>query len=130
MTIAPTQEPDIAIRSRPPSPKRLSRKVLLAGTAGAGAIVVFALLSGLSERPDRRGDAAEPPSPRRAGRQESIERASAQYDVADLPRAELDAFTSPLAAEDYCRRKTRSGLTRPRLARGKRQRTPRRQIHN
>ena len=100
MTIAPTQEPDIAIRSRPPSPKRLSRKVLLAGTAGAGAIVVFALLSGLSERPDRRGDAAQTADAAAGGPPESIERASAQYDVADLPRAELDAFTSPLAAED------------------------------
>ncbi|MBK8543576.1 MAG: hypothetical protein IPL62_08385 [Caulobacteraceae bacterium] len=77
MTIAPTQEPDIAIRSRPPSPKRLSRKVLLAGTAGAGAIVVFALLSGLSERPDRRGDAAQTAVAAAGGPPESIERASA-----------------------------------------------------
>ncbi|MBL8550508.1 MAG: TrbI/VirB10 family protein [Hyphomonadaceae bacterium] len=86
---APQAEaPDVAIRARPPSPKRLSRKVLLAGTLGIGGVVAFALVSGLSERPDRiRAGEAEAVTAA-AGPPESIRSASAQYDVADLPRAE------------------------------------------
>lgn len=96
---APAQ-PDISIRARPPSPKRLSRKVLLAGTGAAGVIVAFALLSGLSERPDRRGDAAQAAVVAAGGPPESIQQANASYDSRDLPFAApaLDAEPS-LAAE-------------------------------
>ena len=84
--------PDITIRARPPSPKRLSRNVLMAGAAAAGVVIAFALVSGLSEGPDRRGDAQEAAVAAAGGPPESIERASAQYDVGDLHRAELDAL--------------------------------------
>jgi hypothetical protein len=51
--------PNLAIRAKPPSPRRLSRKVLVAGMLLAGAIVAFALVNGLSERPDRRAAIAQ-----------------------------------------------------------------------
>ncbi len=49
----PQAAPDVAIRSSPPTPKRLSGKVLLAGALCAGGIIAFALVAGLSDRPDR-----------------------------------------------------------------------------
>ena len=49
----PQAVPNVAIRAKPHSPKRLSRKVLLAATIVAGAVIAFALVNGLSERPDR-----------------------------------------------------------------------------
>ncbi|MBX9746632.1 MAG: hypothetical protein K2X34_07005, partial [Hyphomonadaceae bacterium] len=84
------QPPDISIRATPPSPKRLSRKVLLAGVCAAGLIVAFALVSGLSERPDRRGGAADAAVAAAGGPPESIQQASADYNAADLPRGHLD----------------------------------------
>lgn len=98
MTGASMQGPDIAIRARPPSPKRLSRKVLLAGTAAVGLVIAFTLVSGLSERPDRRGDAHEGAVAAAGGPPESIEQASAHYDIRDLPRADLGGFADPAAA--------------------------------
>ena len=50
MSVAQEPQPDITIRARPPSPKRLSRNVLLATTAGAGLVIAVALVSGLSGR--------------------------------------------------------------------------------
>lgn len=47
-------EPDLAIRTRPPSPKRLSRRVLLGGAIVLGAIVSAALLFGLNANPGHR----------------------------------------------------------------------------
>ncbi len=96
MSAAPTQDstPDLAIRARPPSPKRLSRKVLLTGTAAAEVVIAFALASGLSERPDRRGGAAQAAVAAAGGPPQSIEQASAQYDVGDLSRAELDSLVA------------------------------------
>lgn len=92
MTLAEQETPpDIAIRARPPSPKRLSRKVLLAGTVAAGVVIAFALVSGLSERPGRRGGPTQTAVAAAGGPPESIEQASAQYDVRDLPRADVGA---------------------------------------
>lgn len=98
MTIAPNEAapPDIAIRARPPSPKRLSRKVLLAGTAIAGLVIAFALVTGLSERPDRRGGAHEAAVAAAGGPPESIQQASSDYSSADLPRGQ---FEEQLAAD-------------------------------
>ncbi len=90
---APAAEPAIAIRARPPSPKRLSRKVLLAGTLFAGAIIAFALVSGLSERPERR-QAAEQNASAASGPPASIAQASSQYDASALP---LGAFEAELS---------------------------------
>ena len=46
---SPEPPPDLAIRTHPPSPRRLNRRVLLGGALLLGAVVVFAALSGLSE---------------------------------------------------------------------------------
>lgn len=75
--------PDLAVRAKPPSPRRLSRKVLLALTLSIGAVVALALILGLSERPDRRDGEAEAVSAS-AGPPESIQAASGQYDATDL----------------------------------------------
>ncbi len=88
VTPPPEAAPNLAIRAKPPSPRRLSRKVLLAGSLLAGAIVAFALVNGLSERPDRR--AAEQQQVAAAGGPpESIQGASDQYGANDLAGADL-----------------------------------------
>ena len=89
------EQPDLSIRARPPSPKRLSRKVLLAGTGAAGIVIAFALVSGLSERPDRRGGANEAAVAAAGGPPESIQQAASGYDVADLPNGLLDQSPAP-----------------------------------
>jgi type IV secretion system protein TrbI len=94
----PTQSPQVAIRARPPSPKRLSRKVLLAGTIIAGAIIAFALVNGLSERPDRRNAADQRAVAAAGGPPESITQASSQYDALTLPGGGLD--TEDVALDD------------------------------
>lgn len=93
MNAARAAEPEIAIRARPPSPKRLSRKVLLTGTLIAGAIIAFALVSGLSERPDRR-QAAEQNASAASGPPDSIAQASSQYDSSALPNGAFEAEPS------------------------------------
>ncbi|MEQ1809999.1 MAG: TrbI/VirB10 family protein [Terricaulis sp.] len=79
----PPAQPDLAIRTRPPSPKRLSRKVLLGGAATLGAIVAAALLFGLSAQPANRGRDAEAIATA-GGPPESIQSAPGQYASADL----------------------------------------------
>lgn len=78
--------PNLAIRAKPPSPRRLSRKVLLAGMLLAGAVVAFALVNGLSERPDRRASEQQEVAAA-GGPPESIRGASDQYGAHDLPGA-------------------------------------------
>lgn len=92
----PTQAPPVAIRARPPSPKRLSRKVLLTGAIIAGAVIAFALVNGLSEQPDRRNAADERAVAAAGGPPESITQASSQYDALALPGGGLDSEDSPL----------------------------------
>jgi len=88
VTPPPESAPNLAIRAKPPSPRRLSRKVLLASALLASAVIAFALVDGLSERPDRR--AADPQQVAAAGGPpESIEGASDQYGANDLAGAEL-----------------------------------------
>jgi len=87
---APENVPDLSIRARPPSPRRLSRKVLMAGAIIAASIVTLALFMGLSERPERAARQAEAHSAA-GGPPESIRNASGQYETGDLPGAELDA---------------------------------------
>lgn len=95
-----TPPPDLALRARPPSPKRLSRKVIFAGLILAGVVIAFALVSGLSERPDRRGDAAEAAVGAAGGPPESIQQASADYDARALIGGEpLGLEVDPLTAE-------------------------------
>ncbi len=76
-------QPDLAIRTRPPSPKRLSRKVLLGGAITLAAIVAAALLFGLSAQPANRGRNAEAIATA-GGPPESIQSAPGQYASADL----------------------------------------------
>ncbi len=79
---AQASAPDLAIRTKPPSPKRLSRKVLLGGAIVMGAVIATALLFGLSEQPRRGHEAAAVATA--GGPPESIQSAPGQYDVADL----------------------------------------------
>jgi type IV secretion system protein TrbI len=60
---APSPPPanPVDIRAHPPSPKRLSRRVLMTGAGVFGTIVVFAVLTGLSERTANAGPAATEP---------------------------------------------------------------------
>ena len=76
--------PQLPLRSKPPSPKRLSRKVLLAGALLAGTIIVFALVYGLSERPDRQAAQEDAAVTAAGGPPESIRAASDQYGAHDL----------------------------------------------
>lgn len=80
---APPPSPDISIRAKPPSPRRLSRKVLLGGAIIMASIIAFAVLYGLSERPDRR-QVAEAQSAAASGPPESIRMAPQNYGAADL----------------------------------------------
>ncbi len=85
---APSPEEAVRIRAKPPQPKRLSRKVLLAGACAAGLVVAFALLSGLSERPDRRGARAEEAPASAPSAPEALRALPSRYDSATLaPRA-------------------------------------------
>jgi type IV secretory pathway VirB10-like protein len=76
--------PNVAIRAKPPSPRRLSRKVLLAGTLAAGAVIAFALVNGLSERPDRQFAEQQNATAAAGGPPESISGANDQYGAGDL----------------------------------------------
>lgn len=85
----PAAAPNVSIRARPPSPRRLSRKVLLTGALAAGGVIAMALFFGLSERPERAERQAEAQAAA-GGPPESIRNASSQYEAGDLPRAELE----------------------------------------
>ncbi|MDZ4690304.1 TrbI/VirB10 family protein [Terricaulis sp.] len=88
--------PDISIRAKPPSPRRLSRKVLLGGALTMAAIIAFAVLYGLSERPDRRR-VADAQSAALAGPPDSIRLAPQSYGAEDLGAIGVDA--EPNAAD-------------------------------
>jgi type IV secretion system protein VirB10 len=81
-----TPQPEVSIRARPPSPKRLSRRVLMAGAVCVGGIVAISLMVGLGVQ--RRHPAVDPQATVAAsGPPETIQHASNQYEVTDLPRA-------------------------------------------
>lgn len=80
---APAPMLDVSIRAKPPSPRRLSRSVLLGGALIIGAIIAFAVIHGLSERPDR-GHVAEAQNAAASGPPDSIRMAPHDYGVADL----------------------------------------------
>ena len=84
------EAPVIAIRAKPPSPKRLSRKVLLAGALALGSVVALTLVIGLSERPSRAGQGAADNVQAASGPPESIRLAAPDYNAADLPRGQLE----------------------------------------
>lgn len=84
-----TQAPDLSIRARPPSPRRLSRKVLLTGAILGGGVIAMALFFGLSERPGRIA-AQQNAQAAAGGPPESIRNAAGEYQTNDLPQANLD----------------------------------------
>jgi type IV secretion system protein VirB10 len=81
--------PDLTLRARPPSPKRLSRKVLFAVVVVAGVVIAFALVSGLSQGPARPGGTEEVAVAAAAGPPESIQQASADYNASGLAGYDL-----------------------------------------
>jgi type IV secretory pathway VirB10-like protein len=95
----PAPPPSVAIRAKPPSPRRLSRKVLLAGALLAGAVIGFAFVSGLSERPDRRAT-QEQEAAATGGPPESIRGASDRYGASDLAGDELGDADLLVAEEE------------------------------
>lgn len=76
----------VAIRARPPSPRRLSRKVLFAGALAMGAVVALALTFGLSDTSGRR-PAAEAEASAVAGPPDTIRLAPPAYDAASMEAA-------------------------------------------
>lgn len=85
------EAPAVALRAKPPSPKRLSRKVLLAGALALGSVVAIALVIGLGERPSGAGQGAAHNVQAAAGPPESIRLASPDYNAGDLPRGQLES---------------------------------------
>jgi len=82
--------PNLALRAHPPSPKRLSRKVMFASVVLAGIAITFALVSGLSEQPDRHAETTEAAVvAATGGPPESIQQASADYDARQLAGHDL-----------------------------------------
>lgn len=98
--IAEEPPPNVAIRTKPPSPKRLSRKVLLAGAAIAGLIITTALLFGLSPQQPRTA-AEQDAQASVSGPPETIAQAASGYDAGSFAPddAELLPPEDPLWAE-------------------------------
>lgn len=83
--------PITAIRAPAPKPRRLSRKTLMAGTLGLGALIAFALVNGLSERDRTAGSNGETQqSLQTANPPENIREAPANYDLETLQPPEED----------------------------------------
>lgn len=84
-TAEPTQAspPNVAIRAKPPSPRRLSRKVLLGGVAIAGTVIALSLMLGLSTQTPRTA-AQQNATATASGPPASIAQASTGYDVTSL----------------------------------------------
>lgn len=80
--------PDVAIRARPPSPRRLNRKMLLAGACVVGGVIAAALVAGLGAR--RGESAATAQAGVAAGPPPSILDASGEYEAHDLAPPQAD----------------------------------------
>lgn len=99
----PSPAPTTSIRAAPPKPRRLSRKTLMAGALGLGALIAFALINGLSERdrtPASGDDASQ--NLQVANPPENIREAPANYDLATLqpPEEGRDYFWGDHAPAD------------------------------
>lgn len=90
-----TAEAAVRLRARPPSPKRLSRKVLLVGAGTIGAVIAAALVTGLSPRPVAAASRADSVPPPATALPEGLSRLPARY--------ETDALAPPAreASEPY-----------------------------
>ncbi|PKP81955.1 MAG: hypothetical protein CVT79_06570 [Alphaproteobacteria bacterium HGW-Alphaproteobacteria-18] len=92
--LTPAEEA-VRLRARPPSPKRLSRKVLLAGAGTIGAVIVIALVTGLSPRSRAATSRADTAPPVATALPEGLSRLPARYETAALtppPRAEDEPY--------------------------------------
>lgn len=90
----PAQEA-VRLRDRPPSPKRLSRKVLLAGAGTIGAVIVIALVTGLSPRSRAATSSAGTAPPVTTALPEGLSQLPARYETAALtppPREEDETY--------------------------------------
>ena len=90
----PAQEA-VRLRDRPPSPKRLSRKVLLAGAGMIGAVIVIALVTGLSPRSRAATSSAGTVPPVTTALPEGLSQLPARYETAALtppPREEDEPY--------------------------------------
>lgn len=90
----PAQEA-VRLRDRPPSPKRLSRKVLLAGAGTIGAVIVIALITGLSPRSRAATSSAATVPPVTTALPEGLSQLPARYETAALtppPREEDEPY--------------------------------------
>ncbi|MES1199880.1 MAG: TrbI/VirB10 family protein [Pseudomonadota bacterium] len=80
----PAAAPNLSIRTKPPSPKRLSRKVLLAGALCAGAVTAYAVLAGLSDQNHHAAARSAESAAATATPPETIAQASSDYDPRTL----------------------------------------------
>lgn len=80
-------EAAVRLRAHPPSPKRLSRKVLLASAGGIGAIIAFALVTGLSPRSEAGPLRTEAAPPAAAALPEGLNQLPARYETGALTQA-------------------------------------------
>lgn len=98
MTDSPEHVPPeeaVRLRDRPPSPKRLSRKVLLAGAGTIGAVIVIALVTGLSPRSRAAASSAGTAPPVATALPEGLSQLPARYETAALtppPREEDEPY--------------------------------------
>jgi type IV secretion system protein VirB10 len=74
----------VRLRARPPSPKRLSRKVLMAGTGAIGLVIAFALVTGLSPRSEAAPSRTESSPPAAAALPEGLSQLPARYETGAL----------------------------------------------
>ena len=80
-------EAAVRLRAHPPSPKRLSRKVLMAGTGAIGLVIAFALVTGLSPRSEAASPRSETAPPAAAALPEGLSRLPARYETGALTQS-------------------------------------------
>jgi type IV secretion system protein VirB10 len=71
----------VRLRAHPPSPKRLSRKVLMAGTGAIGLVIAFALVTGLSPRSEAASPRTQAAPPAAAALPEGLSGLPARYET-------------------------------------------------
>jgi type IV secretion system protein VirB10 len=94
---APAAEAAVRLRAHPPSPKRLSRKVLMAGTGAIGLVIAFALVTGLSPRSEAGSPRTQAAPPAAAALPEGLSGLPARYETGALTQ------TSAQSEEPYDR---------------------------
>jgi type IV secretion system protein VirB10 len=84
-------EAAVRLRAHPPSPKRLSRKVLMAGTGAIGLVIAFALVTGLSPRSEAASPRTQTAPPAEAALPEGLSRLPARYETGSLTQSSSQA---------------------------------------